>query len=89
MGHGQESRSSLAPGRLVRATADGAGNAATVAEVVKTRVARSVLFRLSTGRRSQSADTIAKLNALSQEVVPANARATTKREVATRAETAP
>ena len=88
MDHGQESRSSLAPGRLLRATTDGAGNAAAVAEVVKTRVARSMLFPLSTGRRHQRADTIAKLRALGQGVIPGRAWATTKREIVNRAGTA-
>ncbi|MEP7119462.1 MAG: hypothetical protein ABJE95_00910 [Byssovorax sp.] len=88
MDHGQESRSSLAPGRLLRATTDGDGNAAVVAEVVKTRGKSSMLFPLSTGRRSQRTDTIAKLHALSQGVIPANAWGTTKREVANSAGTA-
>jgi hypothetical protein len=88
MDHGQESRSSLAPGRLLWATADGDRNAAAVAAAVKTQVERRMHFRLSTGRRSQRADTIAKLHDLRQRVISANAWATTKRELDKRASTA-
>jgi hypothetical protein len=79
MDHGQQSRSSLALARLLRAALDGDEGAVEAADAVKAAVERSMLFRFATGRRSPSADTIARLHDLSQGLIPANGWATAKR----------